>query len=843
MLELDKSKNNFSSWLAEYMPVNAANIKSSINTLNILLLKNKIIQRRIIQITDIGEIDVLIDRIKNNIGINIHSRRQKKSYLTALDAYKKYLKFLSSASKDKKVLEDAIKDPTDELPGNSNKNMQVSFTESRTSYRYTHPVELQYFDEHYAVKSWSQTYVQVVKCLFKDYPDKIRSLIGSNIGGNGRVNIADSVGADTMVAPKEIADDLYLETNESADHIVKKIGQLLEMCEIDYEKVVITYSTLRTSKTRNFVSISSENVAMQSAEESVSFYNWLIKTQGISEATAKNYISAIKTVDEYVQEHHVGYRKIRGTLDYTMVRKTIDALFQTAEFVELNQKQHNRFRAALTKYIQYLSGSGNSIGAKISEHLYANVDFEPYKKILLEYFPKGFRISSMLDMRRFRMCWARKYGTELNTDDDTVRKYISHITVRYRDFVYLPETMLDTNTTERILTYLSTCFKQGKVAVYFNALYKEFQADFVGKRINNSDMLKSYLSYINDGRFYIHKNYLTAEADVVVNPVDEVRNYLIIAGGPVTLEELKAELSHIDEGKINSVVAGSNSAEFVRNRKGEYFHADIIDFTQAETNTIIEMIQQTIDDKGYMAGRELTDTIAIKLPDIMERYPFLTWLGLRDVIAYKLKDMFSFKGKIISAYGQQLSMFDVFAHFARSREYFTLEQLNSLKRYLDTPIYFDAVYANSLRINKDEFVSRDKAAFDVAATDAAIDRFCTGDYIALKEIDFFGSFPDAGFPWNEFLLEHYVSDFSKKYKLLHVGFTASTPVGAIVKRNSNYENFDELITTVLANSNISLNTQTALQYLVDIGMMARKKYTGIERILMKAKQQRIQKGT
>ena len=243
-----------------------------------------------------------------------------------------------------------------------------------------------------------------------------------------------------------------------------------------------------------------------------------------------------------------------------------------------------------------------------------------------------------------------------------------------------------------------------------------------------------------------------------------------------------------------------------------------------------------------MGGKELTDAIKIRLPGVMERYPFLTWLGLRDVIAYKLRDVFSFRGKIISAYGQDLSMTDVFAHFASTHDRFTMEQINSLKTDLDTPIYFDPIYENSLRINMNEFVSRDHALFDIDATDAAISRFCTGDYIPLKDINFFGSFPDAGYQWNEFLLEHYVADFSKGFKLLHTGFNAYIAVGAIVMRSSHLENYNDLITEELANSDISLTREDALQYLVGVGLLARRNYSGIDQIISNAKLLRSMKG-
>ena len=745
----DKAENmSFASWLEVSYPKQVKQIISSLKALSMLLLKSKVIRSNILKIKDIEEITSLIEKIRTNKGINIYIGGKRAAYITALSAYKDYLQYLQNEqNEDNERTETEGSGDVDEESVNEGKTdeLKVSFTESR-NYSYTRPSDLEYFGTHYSIRNWTQAYVQTLKCLFEDYPDRISSMQGKSIRGTGRIDIADTVGSDAMLAPREIADDLFLETNESATDIVKKIGLFLNLCDVDYNEVKVLYSFSRN-----------------------------------------------------------------------------------------NRRQVNTV---------HLSDGSIDIGdqaAKVEE-TFEGVDFVPYRKLLIEKFPKGFRIDSGLSMRRFCSFWEIMYKTELKASDEDIRKRINHITIRCNDFVYLPEMMMTEQTAERIFSYITECFQDGKIAVYFDALYKKFENEFEEKRINNSEMLKSYLVFANNGRFYIHKNYLTKDAHAKVDPTDEVRNYMITIGVPVTVDDLQAALSHINADAVYWAVAGSHSAEFVRNQKGEYFHADIIQFTQRKIDTINEMIQRAIDDKGYMGGKELTDAIEVKLPTVMERYPFLEWLGLRDVIAYKLRDMFSFKGKIISQYGQNLSMTEVFAHFASTRDYFTLEQLNSLKRDLDTPIYFDSVYANSLRINADEFVSRDQAAFDIEATDAAISRFCTGDYIALREISFFGSFPNAGFPWNGFLLEHYVAEFSKDFKLMHSGFTAGKPVGAIVRRNSRYNDFDELLSAELAVSGIPLDRENALQYLVDNGLLARKNYGKIEQVLSTAKQQRLTKG-
>lgn len=463
-----------------------------------------------------------------------------------------------------------------------------------------------------------------------------------------------------------------------------------------------------------------------------------------------------------------------------------------------------------------------------------NINSERFHSILLDNYSKGFRLNDKLSLKRLKIQWYQKFNEELNCDDNDIYSSISQITIQYGDMAYLPEAMMDEKTKEKLITYIKSVFTSGKTSIYYEALYKEFSDDFLRCHINNVGMLKSFLTYINDDSMYLQKDYITADISTNIDINEEIKNYLINQNCPVKTEKIYSDLSHIPNDKIFWIIGGHNSQEFVRNQQGEYFHADIIDFSDFEIETIKKWINAAIDDKEYMGGQELTETIFNQIPAINERYPFITWLGLRDVIAYKLKNQYSFKGKIISEYGKELSMKEVFSSFAKNHKHFTLTQLDMLKRDLGTTIYFDSIYENSLRINKEEFVSKDQANFDVVGTDSAIDKFCCEEFVPIKEISIFGAFPNAYFPWNQFLLEQYVANYSEKYKLLHTGYNSSDPVGAIVKKASNINTFDDVITLALANSNVPLNSVDALQFLCDVGFLARKKYSNIEYVITKA---------
>lgn len=353
-------------------------------------------------------------------------------------------------------------------------------------------------------------------------------------------------------------------------------------------------------------------------------------------------------------------------------------------------------------------------------------------------------------------------------------------------------------------------------------------------------MLKGYLIYINDGSYYTNKNFISAEATVNVSTYDEVKNCLVQQATPMEYDEIFSILSHIPEQKIKNILAQYN--EFISNGRNEYFHISIAALSDEEIEDIAIIIQSSINEKRFIGGNELIDSVKKKYPYIIERNALLSDKGLRDAIGYKLRERFSFKGNIISSQGQALSMMEVFADFCKHRESFTLGELKMLKQELDTVIYFEAVYDNSLRISKNEFVAKSHAAFKPEETDAVINRFCEGDYIAIGKIQQFGLFPDAGFSWNSFLLEHYVAMYSPNYKLIHSNYNEGVCVGGIVKKLSDIDTLDELIIDLLAKSGLPLQKDVALQYLCDEGYLARRSYSGIEQLLIKAKELRNQKG-
>lgn len=212
------------------------------------------------------------------------------------------------------------------------------------------------------------------------------------------------------------------------------------------------------------------------------------------------------------------------------------------------------------------------------------------------------------------------------------------------------------------------------------------------------------------------------------------------------------------------------------------------------------------------------------------------------MIAFRLENCFAFKGNKISSLGRKLSKSDIYERFCRTHSNFTLDQLNNFLQEKSGGIDFSSVYANSLRVSQQVFISRDQVHLDIAKIDAAIDQFCKGDYISLNAIKTYGLFPSVGYEWNPYLLESFVATFSQKYKLFHTRFNAYACVGAIVKKSSHFKDLDDVLTDVLSRCKYISKKSEALNYLFQRGYLAKRSYSNIEVILTRAEEIRGKKG-
>ena len=576
------------------------------------------------------------------------------------------------------------------------------------------------------------------------------------------------------------------------------------------------------------------------------FYHWMKEVQFMSENTCRSYLSAIRGAERFAQEHALSSQKLY-TEDAAEARATADALFVDPDFIEHNREQHNRFRAAITKLLAFYGCSWSPNERKFLQEnegkspqdAAPSIDATPYVEILVKYFRKGYRLSSHLDMKKLRRYYEDSTGKELNLDQETLETAIKKCGVVYDGKLYMPQTMLSEKIKEQILSFIEKRFEEGGSAIYYEAIFQTFSNELLNSKIFNVEMLKAYLSYCIGNKYYVGKSYISKTHDTEVDPIEEVRQCLLEYDAPVKVDKLCERLPHIDKTKIRSIL--ESSSEFVRNSKGEYFHADSLHLTEEELENIATVVASGIAEHEFISGNELYDAIQKKYPNTFEKNSIFSRIGWRDALKYKLGDQFSFVGNIISRAGTSISMSDVFAEYGRRRPKFSLDELNQFANSIGSTIYFDALYTHAIRISYQWFVEKSKAWFSIEETDNVLDRFCTGPYMPIRAVSEFVTFPDASFPWTEYLLEQYVAFYSEKFYLLHSQYNKNCVVGAIVRQSCLFDSFDDLLADLLAGSGIPLRKKEALDYLAENGYIARRSYTNIETLILNARAKRNQK--
>ena len=158
----------------------------------------------------------------------------------------------------------------------------------------------------------------------------------------------------------------------------------------------------------------------------------------------------------YAKEHHLS--TIGFSLPIGVSKSHVDALFSDPVFVEYNDQQHNRFRAAMKKLLLFLradpsvitSAGNNATGLSVPQP----VADEKYIDVLTQNFRKGFRLGSPIELRKFKRCYEQMNGKALDDDDATVESKITVCGIQFEDKVFVPQTMLGDETHERLFAYI-----------------------------------------------------------------------------------------------------------------------------------------------------------------------------------------------------------------------------------------------------------------------------------------------------------------------------------------------------------------------------------------------------
>ena len=118
--------------------------------------------------------------------------------------------------------------------------------------------------------------------------------------------------------------------------------------------------SVHTDKTASTVSELEKGESVQTIEPSdvsrfteQAFFDWLVSDGGVSDSTAKQYISNIHSIEKLYQTLFGIRQNILGTFSTYSVRSMIEVLIQRSEYIDANERRHNSFDISLSKFTQF----------------------------------------------------------------------------------------------------------------------------------------------------------------------------------------------------------------------------------------------------------------------------------------------------------------------------------------------------------------------------------------------------------------------------------------------------------------------------------------------------------
>lgn len=452
--------------------------------------------------------------------------------------------------------------------------------------------------------------------------------------------------------------------------------------------------------------------------------------------------------------------------------------------------------------------------------------------LLANKFPRGYKIGSYVEFSRLKKFYFDEYGDEIDMDRKDVDEDVRLCGIEYDGRVYLPEFMCPDSIKEVLLSFIDDYFEKGGSCIFYSVLFQVFNERFLDSHILNDKMLRQYLEYINTGNWHFSEQYFSHERNVTVNILQEVIDFVKDQGGVVSEDDVVASLKHFPEQQVREAFdeRDTNLVSCGRNLR---FHIDNFVITKDELSTIENIIKESISCSKFITFSELMNYMAASVPAVIENNSCFTEIGIRNALSQKLDTKFNFYNSVISDSRHPIRPEDAFIEMAK-RPHYTIDDVKALADDCGTlpNLYLEPMLRYSIRVDKDNFMAKDRVHFDVDAIDDVLLRLCEGDYIALSDVTMLSTLPSCEYKWTHFLLECYVAFYSKVFKLLHNKyFGQANATGGIVKRRSNINEFNTLAATAVVDAGIPIEKKAILQFLSDKSYIVQRRYEDIDKVI------------
>ncbi|MDR1766153.1 MAG: hypothetical protein LBR77_08730 [Lachnospiraceae bacterium] len=596
-----------------------------------------------------------------------------------------------------------------------------------------------------------------------------------------------------------------------------------------------------------------------------SFRRWVV-SGGKSESTARVYVSTLRR--SIVKTLKLGHELQPSLFAYATIEDLVQVLptiLVSPEFAGLTKSKRHLFTAALSAYGQFLQAgipfaeaADRKRGLATPEPI-VNTDIDPetedairtvpwepdgcnftlfvsqktakaIRTVLLERYKNGFRLGSPLETRRLRQFAGELLEEEITLTDEELEPFVRSCGWVFEGKVFV----IGEDTRSKIEDLVVGCLAEGANAIFFEEFYAKHGDWLLDAGVASEKLLADILKEIFPELLFSRLYFGKARGhvfDVIEKEIRRVWGDVVLA----TYDELAERLLYVPRERIRLTLA-QKSGTFIWNAIGEYTHVGRINISGGEVAAIRQAVEEGMGTKGYVSMAD------IPLEGFRENNFELSQTGVYGaVFCICLSDAYERHDKIITRKGEPLDAGYLMNEHCRSLDRCTLKDLFDYEREVTGECHgavaVQAGYDVMVRTGEDAFVAERFLDFDRGAIDHAIEQFMHGrEYLPLRGVTTFVSFPHCGQAWNLFLLESYCRRFSENFRFESQTLNAvnASHAGAILRKHSRLS-YHEIMADAVAKAGVAPEEEAVLEFLAQEGYLARRRYGKVADLLVQAK--------
>lgn len=701
------------------------------------------------------------------------------------------------------------------------------------SYAFTQPEAYQYNGVTKRVSKWGKLYADLCGALFEDHHDAFMGIMNGDIPGYNALAFADEQHKTGMRVARQFAPGYYLESNIDATTIVRKIRGLHKLFGIG-DKLRISYHA--TGNGGNDISAKEDH-----SDE------WIIeqlKANGITYQDKRSrdgclWIVGGHELDAFARDCKVhGYtlsfkadgcktypdKAVWWTKDQPESQEQIaidvdeDSLDSFKQFLQEEEIADDGLQDTKPEPLPVPTVSAVTVSPEKAAH---------YNDVLSEAFEDGLRLLGMR-LRKFRSLYTEKWGDELPADDEALIAELKQVGSFREDRIFAKQGAEQDSIVQQLWLETRELLDNGASCVYAESLLHRHEAEIATQLsvYHVDDLLTVMMEQVPEG--YARKYDMLVKAWHLPDSDRDVLRMLSKSAVPLNYQEMQTALWYIPLERIKHALVTDPS--MVNVDRETYFYAPNIPVTPEEMATIRRAMRQEIEQSGYMVAKRLVELIQQKCPSAaINLTDFKDW-GLRNIFGYVLREEFTFSGTIISEKGRKIEMWDLYGSFCREREEMQLAELKAFSTDIGSPIYWDTVLREMVRVNATTFIRRDRITFNAEEADRAIADMCSGDMLPVQDIQLYLHFPPIEVPWNIYVLESYLHRGSKLFRIEQASVSQDKVYGIVVRNNTAISSYKDAVIQLLANSHDWQDEASAMEIVIARGCQATRLWSNFSEV-------------